>query len=230
MQKNLVNKDFERAVKQLRRILPRISFGLLIGTYLISALIMGIFHAQTATNLGFYVAAFLVPLAIQAGRGTLVFFFQLNPARIQMRYSIGLIAATGLLLLSLWEACLVMWDYGLAWTVSVGTLMLIGWIIELMILRETMFVSQMELYQNKAQWQELQKYYIAKSDFEQFLDDLTDGKRPSIPVLDFPGEAKVLEVPNTEEASKIPVEEEEKLELPESGKVFSPSQNGQTNH
>ena len=96
MHNTLVNRDFERAVKQLRRILPKLSFGLLIGTYLISALIMGIFHAQNAPHFGFKIAAFLVPLAIQAGRGTLVFFFQLNPARIQSRFSMGITAATTL--------------------------------------------------------------------------------------------------------------------------------------
>lgn len=180
MQTTLVNRDFERAVKQLRRILPKLSFGLLIGTYLISALIMGIFHSQNAPNIGFEIAAYLVPLAIQAGRGTLVFFFQLNPARIQSRFSMGIIAATALLFLSIWEAYLVLNPYGLSWTVSVSTLMLIGWVIEIMILKETMFATQMELYQNKAQWKELQDFYIARSDFEQFMDDLYEGKRPSL--------------------------------------------------
>lgn len=181
MQNTLVNRDFERAVKQLRRILPRLSFGLLIGTYLISALIMGIFHAQNAPHIGFQIAAFLVPLAIQAGRGTLVFFFQLNPARIQSRFSMGIIAATALLLLSLWEAYLVMHAYGLSWTVSVSTLMLIGWVIEIMILKETMFATQMALYQNKEQWRELHDFYVARNDFDQFMDDLYEGKRPGIP-------------------------------------------------
>ena len=181
MHNTLVNRDFERAVKQLRRILPKLSFGLLIGTYLISALIMGIFHAEKAPNTGFMIAAFLVPLAIQAGRGTLVFFFQLNPARIQSRFSMGIIAATGLLGLSLWEAWLVMGPYGLSWTVSVSTLMLIGYIIEIMILKETMFATQMQLYQNKEQWEELHQFYVARNDFEQFMDDLYEGKRPFIP-------------------------------------------------
>ena len=87
MENTLVNPDFEGAIRQMRRVVPMLSFRLLIGTYLVSALIMDIFHAQNATNLGFAVAAFLVPLAIQMGRGTLVFFFQLNPARIQCRFS-----------------------------------------------------------------------------------------------------------------------------------------------
>ena len=176
MEHTLVNHDFERAVRQMRRVLPLLSFGLLIGTYLISALIMGIFHAQDAPSTGFKIAAFLVPLAIQMGRGTLVFFFQLNPARIQSKFSFGIIAATALLILSLCEAVLVMLPYGLSWTISVSTLMLIGWVIEIMILRETTFATQMELYQNQAQWRELRNFYIARNEFERFVKGLPVGE------------------------------------------------------
>lgn len=176
MEHTLVNHDFERAVRQMRRVLPMLSFGLLIGTYLVSALIMGIFHAQDAPSIGFAIAAYLVPLAIQAGRGTLVFFFQLNPARIQSKFSFGIIAATALLILSLCEAVLVMLPYGLSWTISVSTLMLIGWVIEIMILRETTFATQMELYQNPAQWQELRNFYIARNEFERFVKGLPVGE------------------------------------------------------
>jgi hypothetical protein len=35
IQYTIVNRDFERAVKQLRQILPKLSFRLLIGTYII---------------------------------------------------------------------------------------------------------------------------------------------------------------------------------------------------
>lgn len=178
LQNTLVNKDFQRAVKTLRKILPRLSFGLLIGTYLISALIMGLFHAQNADSKAIAFAAFAVPLAIQAGRGTLVFFFQLNPARIQSRFSMAIIAATALLVLSVWESVLVLESYGLAWIVSVCTLMLIGYIIEIMILKETMFATQMELYQNKDQWKELQDFYIAREKFLSFMDALNDGQVP----------------------------------------------------
>lgn len=185
-QKTLVNKDFQRAVKTLRRILPKLSFGLLIGTYLISALIMGLFHAENAKTVAFYIAAFAVPLAIQAGRGTLVFFFQLNPARIQSRFSMAIVAATGLLGLSIWEAVLILEPYGLSWMVSVCTLMLIGYIIEIMILKETMFATQMELYQNKEQWNELKEFYIAREQFEQFMDALHDGQVPDAKYLPSP--------------------------------------------
>jgi len=178
LQNTLVNKDFQRAVKTLRKILPRLSFGLLIGTYLISALIMGLFHAQNAPSKAVAFAAFAVPIAIQAGRGTLVFFFQLNPARIQSRFSMAIIAATALLILSVWESILVLESYGLAWVVSVCTLMLIGYIIEIMILKETMFATQMELYQNKDQWRELQEFYIAREKFISFMDALNDGQVP----------------------------------------------------
>ena len=176
MHKSLINQDFVAAVHYLRRILPKLSFGLVIATYLISALIMGIFHAQNVQEIGFKIAAFLVPLAIQIGRGTLVFFFQLNPARIQGRFSMAIIAATVLLTLSLGEACLVMSPYGLSWTVSVSTLMIIGWVIEIMILKEIQFTTQMELYLNKNQWRELQEFYVAKANLEQFIRDLKAGK------------------------------------------------------
>lgn len=225
MQNTLVNRDFERAVKRLRRILPKLSFGLLIGTYLISALIMGIFHAQNAPNTGFMIAAFLVPLAIQAGRGTLVFFFQLNPARIQSRYSMGIIAATVLLALSLWEAWLVMSPFGLSWTVSVSTLMLIGWVIEIMILKETMFATQMQLYQNKEQWKDLHQFYVARNDFDQFMDELYDGKQPQIPMHIPPATEKQEQL---EAPKKLPDTTEKKEEIPLEGNGVSPYLNGQT--
>jgi hypothetical protein len=225
MHNSLVNRDFERAVKQLRRILPKLAFGLLIGTYLISALIMGIFHAENAPNTGFVIAAFLVPLAIQAGRGTLVFFFQLNPARIQSRFSMGILAATVLLGLSLWEAWLVMSPYGMSWTVSVSTLMLIGWVIEIMILKETMFATQMQLYQNKEQWEELHQFYVARNDFEQFMDDLYDGKRPLIPE-NIPSNSADGESSKEESNASLPEATEEEMLV--EGNGLSPSKNGQT--
>ncbi|MCA0235872.1 MAG: hypothetical protein LCH81_05780 [Bacteroidetes bacterium] len=181
MESMLVNHNFERAIRKMRRILPVLSFGLLIGTYIISALIMGIFHAENSPNLGFKVAAFLVPLAIQAGRGTLVFFFQLNPARIQTKFSFGVIAATTLLLLSLSEAYFVMQPYGVSWTISVSTLMLIGWVIEIMILRETMFATQMELYRNREEWQAMKDFYRARREFEQFMNGVPETTPTAVP-------------------------------------------------
>lgn len=181
MQNTLINDDFHKSIRSLRAILPRLSFTLLVSTYIISAIIMGIFHAQKATNTGFIVAAFLIPLAIQAGRGTLVFFFQLNPAHIQGRLSFGLIAATALLILSLVEAYLVMAPYGLSWIISVSTLMIIGWVIEIMILKETIFATQIELFQNKERWQEVKGFYIAQTELQKFIEDLNNGKISSLP-------------------------------------------------
>ena len=220
MQNTLINKDFERAVKHLRSILPKLSFGLLIGTYLISALIMGIFHAQSTQSIGFKVAAFLVPLAIQAGRGTLVFFFQLNPARIQSKYPMGIVAATILLVLSLCEAWLVMFPYGLSWTISVSTLMLIGWVIEIMILKETMFITQMQLYQNAEQWQKLHQFYIARSDSEHFMNGLHKGERPNIP-----GNEKEELQKNEDNELLVSTKDKDGSLM---GNVESPSENGQT--
>ena len=170
MESTLINQDFERSIKRLRQILPKLAFGLLIGTYLTSAVIMGLFHSQNAPNFGFKIAAFLVPLAIQAGRGTLVFFFQLNPLRIQSRFSFGIVAATLLLVLSMVEAFLVMYPYGLCWTVSVLTLMIIGWLIEVMILQEITFATKLELFQNQQEWEKLMKFYGAVKEVENIKD------------------------------------------------------------
>ncbi len=181
MNNMLINDDFGKSIKKLRGILPVLSFTLLIATYVISAIIMGIFHAQKAPNIGFTIAAFLIPFAIQAGRGTLVFFFQLNPTRIQGKLSFGLIAATAMLILSLIEAYLVMNPYGLSWIISVAMLMVIGWIIEIMILKETIFATQVELFQDKDKWNEVKGFYIAQVELTKFLKDIKKGEVPTPP-------------------------------------------------
>ena len=194
----LINDDFSRSIKRLRSILPKLSFGLLIATYLISAIIMGIFHTQNAPNIGFTIAAFLVPLAIQTGRGTLVFFFQLNPAHIQGRFSFGIIAATVLLLLSIAEACLVLYPFGVSWIVSVCTLMLIGWVIEIMILRETIFSTQMELFQDQERWRQVRQFYTAKNDLNNFIKGIGTEQDEEIKSLPEPKE----EPPESSEEEK----------------------------
>ncbi|MEL7118249.1 MAG: hypothetical protein AAFO07_02380 [Bacteroidota bacterium] len=215
MENILINGAFEKAIQRLRSILPKLSFGLLIATYLISAIIMGIFHAQTANNLGFMIAAFLVPLAIQCGRGTLVFFFQLNPARIQHRFSMGVIAASVLLILSLLEAYFVLKDYGLAWIISVSSLMLIGWLIEIMIMKEITFATQIALFRDREKWTELKDFYNAKAE----LEGLMKGK-------------VLVASPTPDISTEVTPEDSQALELLKElnqhllGKVESPSLNG----
>jgi len=218
MQHILINENFKNAVNRLRAFLPKLSFGLLIGTYLISAIIMGIFHAQNAPNWGFVIAAFLVPLAIQAGRGALVFFFQLNPANIQRKYSFGIIAATVLLLLSLLEAGFVLAPIGISWLIAVSTLMIIGWIIEIMLLREAEFATYLEIYQDKAQWEALKSFYVAKAELKQFVEQI--GKEETVPKKD-------------EQTQSLPVSDNKAIDLLEelnrllSGNLPSPSLNHQ---
>lgn len=225
MQNILINVDFERSIKRLRSILPRLSFGLLISTYLISAIIMGIFHAQSAPNIGFMFAAFLVPLAIQAGRGTLVFFFQLNPANIQGRFSFGVIAATALLILSVVEAWLVLAPYGLTWIISVCSLMIIGWIIEIMILKETIFATQIELFQDKDRWEEIKHFYLARNELKQFIVGLKEGEVPLLSAPTLPEQQnEVLPDPPTEDDKTILLLAELKNLL--EGNLPSPSLNG----
>jgi hypothetical protein len=223
MQNILLNDDFSKSIKKLRAILPKLSFSLLITTYLISAIIMGIFHSQNAPNIGFMIAAFLIPLAIQAGRGTLVFFFQLNPAHIQGKYSFGVIAATVLLVFSLIEAVIVLYPFGYSWIISVSSLMAIGWVIEIMILKETVFATQIELFLNKEKWQEMKEFYVAQRELKSFLGEIANGKPSALPV---PEEEK-------EEVSPAGLDDEESIALLRElksllgGKEYSPSLNGQ---
>lgn len=176
---------------------------------------------EKSPNIGFTIAAFLVPLSIQAGRGTLVFFFQLNPARIQGKYSFGVIAASVLLLLSLIEAYFVMAPHGVGWIVSVSTLMIVGWVIEIMILKETIFSTQMELFQDKEKWAELKAFYLAQKEMENFLQ----GEIPQIEVET--ANEKALPPPepaNKEESKMLALLSELNEHL--SGKEARPSLNG----
>lgn len=221
MKNILINDNFSKSIQKLRSVLPTLSFTLLITTYLISAIIMGIFHAQNAPNLGFTVAAFLVPLAIQAGRGTLVFFFQLNPARIQGRLSFGLVAATVMLILSLVEAYFVMVPYGITWIISVSALMIIGYVIEIMILKETIFATQIELFQDKEKWEEIKGFYVAQTELQKFLGELKNGKISTF--SDKSEKIKLDPIPEENKALSLLKELNHHLE----GKGHSPSLNGQ---
>ncbi|WP_421795405.1 hypothetical protein [Haliscomenobacter sp.] len=59
-----------------------------------------------------------------------------------------------------------MFPYGLSWTVSVLTLMVIGWLIEAMILQEITFATKLELFQNQQAWENLTKFYGAINKFK----------------------------------------------------------------
>jgi hypothetical protein len=79
--------------------------------------------------------------------------------------------------------------------------MLIGWVIEVMILRETIFATQMELYLDKDRWQEVKDFYIAKAELKVFIAELENGtpqKTLSLPVEN--AEIKELE-PEKEKSS-----------------------------
>ena len=92
----------------------------------------------------------------------------------------------------------------------------IGWVIEVMILKETVFASQMALYQNQEQWQEIKQFYIAKAELNQFMKEIKSGKLPS---------KKLQQMEVTAENTTAPFLQE--LNLSSEGKVESPSQNGQ---
>ena len=74
-----------------------------------------------------------------------------------------------------------MFPYGFSWVVSVSTLMIIGYVIEVMILKETIFATQIELFQNEEKWQEIKSFYIRKNEIQAFIKGLADGHNPNLP-------------------------------------------------
>ena len=103
-----------------------------------------------------------------------------------------------------------MWPYGASWTISVSTLMLIGWVIEIMILRETMFATQLELYRNREEWQAMKEFYRARKEFEQIMNGVPEPVALSGPVETVtPSRSKDLNLINH---SSLPGKQERPLE------------------
>ena len=76
------NIKFHRTVKKFRAVMPAMAVSLLAVVYLIAAIAEGLFLGELLeqTPFGIYLA-FGISIAIQATRGLLVFFPQLNPNR-----------------------------------------------------------------------------------------------------------------------------------------------------
>jgi hypothetical protein len=64
--------------------------------------------------------------------------------------------------------------------------MIIGWIIEVMILKEIEWNTDMAFFQNRQQVEQLKDYYRAKREFEGFLQGLDQPEQPTPPALNPP--------------------------------------------
>jgi len=170
------NKSFQRAIGTIRKIMPFLAFGLLIVVYVVSAIAGGMFLAKLMKSLsGGIILAYSIGAAIQATRGTLVFFPQLNPTRPNLSYwGEGIAVTMGLL--SIIEILFLVKAAGLATpvAVSLSILMAAGIGIELFLLKEIRFVTEIELFSDKQHWKKLQDFYRARRDFQNFMDNLED--------------------------------------------------------
>lgn len=171
------NKSFERLIRSIRKVLPILATTLLIGVYAVSAISGGMFLSRLMSPLGAggVVLAYAIGAAIQATRGTLVFFTQLNPTRPSFSLT-GEIVAVAMGVISIAEILSLVSAAGLAQPVaiSLSILMLAGVGVELYLLREIKFTTEIELYGDKDHWANLKEFYLARQEFKAHLDQLRD--------------------------------------------------------
>ncbi len=163
-----------RMVLHLRRIMPALAGILLIGVYAVSALAGGMFLAHLMkTFAGGVWLAYAIGTAIQATRATLVFFPQLNPTRPIFGHT-GEVIAVLMGLISIGEILSLTKVSGMPYPVgvSLSILMLAGIGVELFLLREIRHLTEMQLFSNRAHWQELRDYYAAREQFKSELEDI----------------------------------------------------------
>lgn len=157
-------------------MLPVLSTVLLIGVYAVSAIAGGMFLSQLMLSIaGGSILAYAIGIAIQATRATLVFFPQLNPTRPSFGIT-GEVIAVVMGIISIAEILSLVAAAGLAQPVaiSLSILMLAGVGVELFLLREIKFATEIELFGNTDHWNGLKDFYKARKEFKQHLDQLRD--------------------------------------------------------
>lgn len=171
------NKSFLRIIKVVRKILPGLAIFLLISVYAVSGIASGMFLSTLMESLGNggVVLAFSIGGAIQATRGTLVFFPQLNPSRPNFSYA-GEVIAIIMGIISIGEILALVSEAHLPSPVgvSLSILMLAGVGVEIFLLREIRFTTEIALFGDKKHWENLQAYYKARKQFKDNLDRLQD--------------------------------------------------------
>ncbi|MBK7477746.1 MAG: hypothetical protein IPI11_17720 [Haliscomenobacter sp.] len=167
--------------------MPGLAGVLLIAVYLVSAIAGGMFLSTLlATIKGGTALAFSIGAAIQFTRATLVFFPQLNPSRPVFGYT-GEAIAVIMGVVSIGEILSLVDASGLPYpvAVSLSILMLAGIGIEIFLLREIRFATEVSLYGNRQWWDELQQFYRARESFRQELETLRNQaagiQSPAIP-------------------------------------------------
>jgi hypothetical protein len=180
------NMRFKQLVEGIREVMPVLAVTLLIAVYAISGAVAGKFLGSPTLlgklDHGVFMG-YAVGFAIQATRALLVFFRQLNPVRPTLSHTGEWIAA-GMGIISIYEIYNLSAASGMGNAVafSLGVLMLAGIGIEIFLLSELRFHTEMELYQDKEYWAQIESYYQAKSDFRARMQALRNGERITPPV------------------------------------------------
>lgn len=173
------NESFIRIIKAVRKALPALSIMLLIGVYTVSAVAAGMFLSRLMASLGHggTVLAYSIGAAIQATRAILVFFPQLNPSRPNFSYA-GEVIAVLMGVASIAEILALVSEASLPAPVgvSLSILMLAGVGVEVFLLREIRFTTEITLFGNSEHWGNLQDYYKARKEFKMNLDKLRDAE------------------------------------------------------
>jgi len=173
------NVEFQELVERIRKIMPLLAVFLLITVYVISAAAAGKFLAHP-TLLGSMpngaLLAYAIGTAIQATRALLVFFRQLNPTRPTLGHT-GEFIAAGMGALSIYEISHLAAAAGMGFPVvlSLSVLMLAGVGVEIFLLSELRFYTEMELYRDKDYWAQIESYYQAKADFQRKVKAIRNG-------------------------------------------------------
>jgi hypothetical protein len=174
MQISQSNAEFMRMVQHIRRIMPSLAGILLVVVYAVSAVAGGMFLAKLMGGFkGGALLAYAIGTAIQATRATLVFFPQLNPTRPSFSLA-GEFIAVFMGIIAIVEILSLIKVSGLPYPVgvSLSVLMLAGIGVELFLLREIRFATEIQLFGNRAYWQELKDYYTARAELKIQLDEL----------------------------------------------------------
>jgi membrane protein YdbS with pleckstrin-like domain len=166
------NKSFERATKRLQKIMPLLAWIVLITVYVVSAITEGILLAHHLQPMALAIA---IAGSIQLSRGTVVFFFQCNPNRIDFSRKGEIIAvAMGLISIGSIITLVVQNNMNIGAAVPLAVLMLIGIIVEINLLGQVRYASERELCSNQQYWKDLQQFEGNRQMLKLFMEELRD--------------------------------------------------------
>ena len=170
-----LSKDFLRIQRALQRALPSLGLLIIVGVYVITAIVMGYFlhtrliaesHAGTLAAIIAYGTGF----GSQLTRGYIVFNGQLTPHYMKFGIDRSILFAFILAAYTGYEA------FHLSPTLFISVLGLIGsgFVVEFLYLQALNRASRMQLIGDKASLNRLREYFQAENQLERFLDSLDD--------------------------------------------------------